>query len=252
MSSTSHAAGRSSSSRAALRILYSVESDLADTRDAGEVFERTFGSLAALDCDEIVAINNAAVLAPVGPSALADPAAVLRSVDVNVTAGVSCSPAEFLRAVRSSRSASRRSSTSQAVRRSRRTPVVAVLGGQGRDGALLSSACSRQSAQHSPVRVFSVNPVVMDTSMQAEVRASDPGHFPELDRVVGLKRDGLLRQSPDDVAMQIVDLVQSRPEPGGTYALSRYKGIERTASGSINLSGIGRRSCLTRWVDVPR
>ena len=77
-----------------------------------------------------------------------------------------------------------------------------------------------QSAQLSPVRVFSVNPGVMDTSMQAEVRASDPGHFPELDRFVGLKRDGLLA-SPDDVAMQIVDLVQSRPEPGGTYALSR-------------------------------
>lgn len=198
---------------------YSVELDLAETGDTGEVFERTFGSLAALDCDEIVAINNAAVLAPVGPSALADPAAVLRSVDVNVTAGIMFA-SEFLRAFQLQDCVKTFVNISSGAAAKAHAGWSLYSAGKAAMEHYCRVLAVEQSAQHTPVRVFSVNPGVMDTSMQAEVRASDPGHFPELDRFVRLKRDGLL-VSPDDVAMQIVDLVQSRPEPGGTYAVSR-------------------------------
>ena len=75
-----------------------------------------------------------------------------------------------------------------------------------------------QADQEFPIRTLSVNPGVMDTAMQAEVRASSPEQFPEKARYVRLKAEGRLAE-PGDVAARIVDVVASRPEPGTTGAL---------------------------------
>ena len=70
-----------------------------------------------------------------------------------------------------------------------------------------------QSARPHPISAINVNPGVMDTAMQAEVRSATREEFPAVDRYLALKRDGRLA-SPRSVAIEIADLVASRPEPG--------------------------------------
>lgn len=195
---------------------YSVKLDLADLHQAARVFGATFESLASHACDEVVAINNAAVLGPVGPSAFADPTEVARSVDVNVTAGVLFA-SEFIRVFQ--------------LRECAKTFVNISSGAavKAHPGWSLYSAgkaamehygrvlAAEQDQHDSPVRVFSVNPGIMDTGMQAEVRSAKPEDFPELDRFIGYRDDGLL-VPPRDVATRIADLVAARPESGATYS----------------------------------
>ena len=57
-------------------------------------------------------------------------------------------------------------------------------------------------------RVASVAPGVIDTDMQAEIRASNANDFPSHDRFVGLARDGLLA-SPTGVAARVIAYLTS-------------------------------------------
>jgi len=198
---------------------YSVVLDLADLEDTARVFAQAFESFASLDCGEIVAISNAAVLGPVGPSALADPRDIARAIDVNVTAGVLFA-SEFIRAFQL------KDCPKTLVNISSGAAVKAHAGwslysaGKAAMEHFYQVLAVEQSSQDSPVRVMSVNPGIMNTPMQAEVRSARREDFPELDRFVRYHDDGLLIP-PTDVANRIADLVASRPEPGVTYALSR-------------------------------
>lgn len=62
--------------------------------------------------------------------------------------------------------------------------------------------------------VLSVAPGVLDTDMQAEIRESSEGEFPEVERFVELDRSGAL-VSPDEAARRLWKLLESDPT-GGT------------------------------------
>jgi benzil reductase ((S)-benzoin forming) len=83
----------------------------------------------------------------------------------------------------------------------------------------IRSIALEQAVSEHPILAFSVNPGVMDTAMQADVRESKVEEFPDRERFVRLKLEGKLAQ-PDDVARRIVDLIDSRPEPGAAYPMS--------------------------------
>ena len=61
-----------------------------------------------------------------------------------------------------------------------------------------------------------MNPGVTDTAMQRQVRESSAEDFPSVERFIRLHDEDALAQ-PADVAQQIADIVDSRPEPGGVY-----------------------------------
>ena len=54
------------------------------------------------------------------------------------------------------------------------------------------------------LRIASIAPGVIDTDMQAEIRATSDDRFPDRHRFEALKRDGKLRL-PDDAARELVD-----------------------------------------------
>jgi len=71
----------------------------------------------------------------------------------------------------------------------------------------LRALFEEEKSEARPYRVVSVNPHVMDTAMQARIRAADPAHFPQKDRFVKLKAEGQLL-SPVDVARAVADVVE--------------------------------------------
>ncbi len=69
----------------------------------------------------------------------------------------------------------------------------------------------QSQAASSPIaglRIASIAPGVVDTAMQAEIRALPPGSFPVQDRFHALKRDGALA-SPEAAARQVIDHILS-------------------------------------------
>jgi benzil reductase ((S)-benzoin forming) len=148
-------------------------------------------------------VNNAGLLQPVGPLEAQEPGAVWRAVAVNAGAALTLSAAFALRA--------------------RNVPdrrILHVSSGAGRNAyAGWSVYCASKAAldHHARavaldatpgLRIASVAPGVIDTAMQAEIRATEADLFPDRERFVRMKREGTLR-TPHDAARALVDLLLS-------------------------------------------
>lgn len=147
----------------------------------------------------VLLINNAGTVQPVGPLALQDGAAIARAVNLNVSAPLMLANALVL------------ASPQAAERR-----IVHVSSGAGR-GAYpgWSVYCATKAAvdmharavqldQAAGVKICSLAPGIIDTDMQAEIRASSLAQFPLRERFEQLKRNGELA-SPADCARRLVD-----------------------------------------------
>jgi NAD(P)-dependent dehydrogenase (short-subunit alcohol dehydrogenase family) len=166
--------------------------------------------------DEVVArfgridlwVNNAGVLAPIGPLAEADPAEAAANIAINVT-GVLHGSALFARHVRS---------------RPGDGVLVNISSGAGtRPYAGWGAYCAAKAAVDQLTRVvaleeaafglraYAVAPGVVDTDMQAAIRASRPADFPEVARFVRIAAEGDFN-SPGWVADHLLALAFG-PEP---------------------------------------
>jgi NAD(P)-dependent dehydrogenase (short-subunit alcohol dehydrogenase family) len=158
---------------------------------AGETLQRFMA-----DADVVLLINNAGMLQPIGPITTHAAETVARAINLNVTA-----PLTLAGAVAASSAAERR--------------VLHVSSGAGRNaypGWAVYCASKAALDQHARavaldrvpgLRICSLAPGVIDTDMQAEIRASDIQRFPLRERFEALKRDGALT-SPEDCARRLV------------------------------------------------
>ncbi len=199
------------------RLPFSVRADLTDPRAAQQAFSQTFATIVGSDLTEVVAYNNAAMIGPVGPVENLIPAEINAHMNVNVVSAVVFACAFF------------------AAFRDHACPKTFVnisSGAATRGLAGWSLYCARKAAMENyvravsleqerkehPIRAISVNPGVMDTSMQEEVRNAPPEDFPDVRRYVDLHAEGRLAD-PRDVGARIARLVAARPEPGQTYSV---------------------------------
>lgn len=148
-------------------------------------------------------VNNAGVLQPIGPLQTQDIDLVTRAVAVNVGAALALSAA-FVQ------------TTSEAADRR----ILHVSSGAGRKAyAGWSIYCSTKAAidQHArcvsldrtpSLLIASVAPGVVDTDMQAEIRASTDDRFPDRPRFVAMHRDKAL-PSPEQTGGRLTDYLLS-------------------------------------------
>ncbi|AJK50485.1 SDR family oxidoreductase [Burkholderia plantarii] len=147
----------------------------------------------------VLLINNAGTVEPIGPLEVQAPDAIARAVALNVTA-----PLLFASAVAKLGGG--------AVERR----IAHVSSGAARNAyAGWSVYCATKAAldhharavaldHNGPLRIASVAPGVVDTDMQAVIRATDASRFPQLDRFERLKASGALT-TPDDAARKLID-----------------------------------------------
>lgn len=175
--------------------------DLADPAALAEwLAEGALGAWLA-DADTAILINNAGTVQPVGPLGKQDNAEIARAIGLNVTAPLLLANAF---------------AAASAHCRDRR--IVHVSSGAGR-GAYpgWSVYCATKAAldhharavaldggEH--LRICSLAPGIIDTDMQAQIRATPLSAFPLRDKFDALKRDGALAR-PEDAAAQLVDFV---------------------------------------------
>jgi benzil reductase ((S)-benzoin forming) len=183
--------------------LTQVELDLSDpaltaTWTAGDTLQRFLSG-----SDTTLLINNAGMVQPVGPLASQDTLSISRAVSLNVAAPMMLAAAFTAAAAQSGDKR-----------------ILHVSSGAGRNpypgwsvycatkAALDHHARAVASDQTSGVRICSLAPGVVDTDMQAEIRASALDRFPLRERFEALKRDGGLA-SPEACAQNLIDYLLS-------------------------------------------
>jgi len=174
-------------------------------------------------------VNNAGVLQPIGPPETQDVEAVARAVSVNVGAALMFSAA-FARAT-----------TPRCEGR-----ILHISSGAGRKPyAGWSIYCATKAALDHHARcvaldgppglsISSIAPGVIDTDMQAEIRASSDDRFPERPRFVAMHRDNAL-PSAAQRAEAIVEYLLS--EGYGSEPVFDLRDFQRAPSATLTSNG---------------
>lgn len=188
-------------------LLNEIEVDLSDGAALSAWLGRGELSAWLAGCGTALLVNNAGVVSPVGPLAEQDPLQAIRAATLNVAAPLALAGA----VVRATAGAERR--------------ILHVSSGAGRSAYPgWSVYCATKAAldRHAEavaldgdatVRVCSLAPGVIDTGMQAEIRATSEDRFPLRERFVQLKQQGAL-SAPEDCARRLVDYLLA-PDFGG-------------------------------------
>ncbi len=154
-------------------------------------------------CQSALLINNAGMLQPVGPLQTQDAGTISRAVALNVAAPLMLAGAMV-------------SASADAAERR----IVHISSGAARNAyAGWSVYCATKSAldhharavalDMSPgLRICSIAPGIIDTAMQAQIRAATLDAFPQRERFDALERDGELAR-PEACARRLVDHILS-------------------------------------------
>ncbi|AOW12617.1 short-chain dehydrogenase [Hydrogenophaga crassostreae] len=183
------------------------QQDLADSQGAAERLQDWLAAQAPEGLASATLINNAGVITTIGPLEAAPAEGLINALRVGLEAPMLLTAA-FLRV------------TGDWVHAGWRGPrkVLNISSGLGRHAmAGQASYCAakagmdhftRGSALDEAEKPFgaklvSLAPGVIDTDMQAQLRAGDPAHFPGLSRFIELKEKGQL-SSPQQAAQQVL------------------------------------------------
>lgn len=198
----------------------SVPVDLARPEEAGARMAEALGFLVGQAFEEIVAIGNAARLGPIGPPAAQTARDMRAHFDVNLASGAIFA-AQVLGAFEDHACPKTFAQiTSGAALR----PIRGwSLYGASKAGIehFVRVVAEEQAGLAHPFRVISISPGVIDTGMQAEIRAGDAADFPDIAHFVELKRTGALR-SPEEVAARVARIIASRPASGSRYEVADF------------------------------
>ena len=184
--------------------------DLADAPAAARRLEDWLAAQPAERFDSATLINNAAALTRIGPLETSHAAELAHALRVGLEAPLLLTAA-FLRATQGWRA-----------RRDGQCKVLNISSGLGRSAmASQASYCAVKAgmdhfsravaldqthAPH-PARIVSLAPGVIETDMQAQLRAGDPALFPDLARFVQLKTAGQL-DTPAAAAAKVLAYLQ--------------------------------------------
>lgn len=198
--------------------LFSVQVDMADPDIARRAFDTRFARSAEESWDEIIAINNAAVLGPIGPLHKQSTVEIQQHIAVNITSGML-----FFAAVQQHFSW-----------HTGRKLLVSITSGAATHGyAGWSLYCASKAAMDNHVRALaeeqqsteqgqgfipiSINPGLVDTSMQELIRSCSPREFPAVEKFHQRLQDGKL-QPPARVAAAVRSIcAQPALESGAIY-----------------------------------
>ncbi|MHB8296403.1 MAG: SDR family oxidoreductase [Acidimicrobiales bacterium] len=185
--------------------LFAQNVDVADHSAVSTFADATVQRFGRID----VWVNNAGVLGPVGPLRELDLGEIERHMSINVM-GVLAGSAAFLRHLHSG---------ARGLDVEERPVLVNISSGaafQGYAGWSAYSAgkaaverlteCIRLEEEPFGLRAYTVQPGVVATDMQAELRSSDPSAFPSVAKFLDRHAEGRLN-SPHFVAERILEVV---------------------------------------------
>lgn len=195
---------------------YSVQVDLADPVATQQTVAAALRPLAGQNWDEIVVINNAGVLDPIGPASSKSPQAVLANINTNFASAI-VFVSEVIGAFQAHTGRKTIASISSGAALKGYAGWSLYCAAKAGLENFIRSVALEQSAQSQPFVAINIDPGVMDTGMQTLIRSSTAADFPDVARFVQRKQAGELRTA-DAVARAIAHIIkQPALENGGRY-----------------------------------
>ena len=197
-----------------------ITCDFSDEIQSTKVLNDTFAALSSKEWSEIVLINNAGMLHPIGPIDMYKPADWHTNLRVNINA---CVAATGLYIQHFADQAAQK----QIINISSGAATSAYYGWSlycASKAAMESfTACVaiEQAQYDDPVTAYIVIPGVIDTQMQDQIRAQDEKRFKDLNKFLRLKLDDQL-QTPEKVAKAVYKISSSLPQGGSKYDVRDY------------------------------
>lgn len=190
--------------------------DLTQTEKIPELMDNIFTSIKEIQLNGIALVNNAGTIDPVGPSGKLDVSGIEAHLKTNLMA-----PAilinEFIRLAKPlkvSRSIMNISSGAAYKPYAGWSNYCASKAGLD---MLTQSIALEQSAEAYPVRIISLAPGIVETSMQQKIRAASAEQFPMQKKFTDLYENRGL-SDPNVVAARIIPLIFSDQPESGTVS----------------------------------
>lgn len=206
--------GRSAAARLSSSAFRLVRADLADVGALPAIAASLFVELAQMRPASIALINNAAVAGPAGTIGDLDAASITASLNVNLVAPALLADA-FVRAMESVAGDRRLINVSSGA-------ATGPVSGGGiysiaKAGVEMLTMAIAAEQPAGGVVAITIRPGIIDTPMQAEMRAQPAAKLPSVAMFKSFHESGQL-VPPDVTAAKIVDrLVLGRVEPGRVY-----------------------------------
>lgn len=177
-------------SRSASPRKHHLQLDLRDSSAAAERLQKELNEINLSQFQDLFLINNAAQLEPIGPSANLQMDQIQASIAINFTAPVLLTTA-FLQMTQGFNGCRTIVNVSSGV--AERPKAQWSLYSATKAGLrAYSQALANEIGPSERTRVISFNPGIMDTQMQANIRAQTPEQFSEVERFRTFQRDGML------------------------------------------------------------
>lgn len=200
---------------------FSVRADFSEPRQAAQVIAGELSKLSALDFDEIVIVNNAGTVQPVGLTARKEPSEVIANLNVNLTSAI-------LFVSESIRSFQDQAGKKTIVNITSGAALRAYFGwslyctAKAGMETFMRTVALEQDAEPHPFHAVSIEPGIIDTEMQASIRASDEKDFPDRQRFLEFRKSGALRPA-QQVAALVVKIVNQNTGNGMRYNIKDFE-----------------------------
>jgi benzil reductase ((S)-benzoin forming) len=180
---------------------YSVRTDLASPQDSHRIVARAIASLADERIEELIVVSNAATLEPIGPTSRKARNAIIANLNTNLTSAILILTEIVAHFQATACRKVLANMTAGAAQKGYAGWSLYCAAKAGMENYVRALALEQQS-EPCPFIPVNIDPGVIDTEMQALVRASSTADFPELERFIKRKEQGALA-SPAAVAAAV-------------------------------------------------
>ncbi|GAA3409920.1 (S)-benzoin forming benzil reductase [Paenibacillus hodogayensis] len=191
-----------------------ISGDVGDASALDEMMEKALAGVEPGEADTICLINNAGMVEPIAPAAVAAGMDLARNVSVNLIAPVVLTAA-FLRLTADWKADRRVLNISSGAGRKAYSGWSAYCASKA--GLDMFTRCVGEEQRHETdgIRILSVAPGVVDTDMQRDIRKTSPELFRDHQRFVELKDSGSLTGA-DETANKLLRVLFDDSHPSGS------------------------------------
>lgn len=204
---------------------YSTPIDLADPQRSRLIVANAIASIDKGQLEELIVINNAGALAPMGPTSSQSSSDLINNMNTNFVSAIlllSEIIAKF-QAVACRKVIANISSGAALKGRAGWSLYCAAKAGME---SFIRALALEQEAESSPFLPVNIDPGLINTEMQTLIRSTSPSDFPDVNLFIQRKDQGLL-VSPDRVATAILRILE---RPSLSFG-ERYKAWEAKSLG---------------------
>lgn len=184
---------------------FSTKVDLAEPETALKTVEEVFSNYRKESIEELLLVSNAAVLTPIEFVSRLKSDEILHNLNVNIVSAVALLQ-KFVEIFRDLPVHKTVLSVSSGAATKGYEGWSLYCTGKAAMENFLRALHKEELCELYPFRIVNFNPGVIDTAMQSEIRSTSEDSFPQRQRFVNYKRDGILAP-PQKVAQKMLQVI---------------------------------------------